>query len=74
MATTQSIGSFEIILDAGRALIQRKRDQFHAAQKRNKVYRATVEELSTLSDRGLNDLGIHRSAIKRIALEAANDI
>ena len=38
MATTQSISTIEILLDAGRTLIQRKRDQFHAIQRRNKVY------------------------------------
>lgn len=36
-----------------------------------KVYSSTVNELSNLSDRDLNDLGVHRSAIKGIAIEAA---
>lgn len=36
-----------------------------------KVYRATLTELNDLSNRELADLGIHRSAIKGIALEAA---
>ncbi len=36
-----------------------------------KVYRATVVELSNLSNRELADLGISRSMIKGIALEAA---
>jgi uncharacterized protein YjiS (DUF1127 family) len=35
------------------------------------VYRATVSELTFLSGRELADLGIHRSAIKSIAFEAA---
>ncbi|MBI1218681.1 MAG: DUF1127 domain-containing protein [Rhodobacteraceae bacterium] len=39
---------------------------------RRRVYRRTVEELSVLSDRELSDLGIHRSMIARVALEAAN--
>ncbi len=38
---------------------------------RNKVYRTTLNELSALTDRDLADLGISRSAIKSIALEAA---
>lgn len=36
-----------------------------------RVYRKTVAELSALSTRDLNDLGISPSMIKRIALEAA---
>ena len=35
------------------------------------LYRATVSELSSLSGRDLADLGIHQSAIKNIAYEAA---
>lgn len=40
-----------------------------AAQR--KVFRQTFNELSDLTNRELNDLGISRSAIKRIAIEAA---
>lgn len=36
-----------------------------------RLYRKTVNELSALSARDLDDLGISRSMIKRIALEAA---
>ncbi len=36
-----------------------------------RVYRKTVSELSELSTRELDDLGLSRSMIKRIALEAA---
>lgn len=36
-----------------------------------KVYRATINELSQLSGRELADLGISRSMIKSIAIEAA---
>ncbi len=36
-----------------------------------KLYRETVAELSALSNRELNDLGLSRSAIKGIALETA---
>ncbi|WP_380058346.1 DUF1127 domain-containing protein [Falsihalocynthiibacter sp. SS001] len=35
------------------------------------TYRTTVNELNALSGRELADLGIHRSMIKGIALEAA---
>lgn len=36
-----------------------------------KVYRQTFRELAELSDRDLNDLGLHRSAIRGIAYQAA---
>ena len=36
-----------------------------------RVYRRTLNELYTLSDRDLSDLGLSRSAIRGIALEAA---
>lgn len=35
------------------------------------VYRTTIRELEALSERELNDLGIHRSAIRGIAYKAA---
>ena len=35
-----------------------------------RVYRATVQELSQLTDRELADLGIHRSSINGIARES----
>ncbi|WBU61884.1 DUF1127 domain-containing protein [Paracoccus albus] len=41
------------------------------ARARRAVYRQTVSELSSLSARELDDLGIHRSMITRIASEAA---
>lgn len=34
------------------------------------LYRATVQELSQLSDRELADLGIHRAAINEIASQS----
>ncbi|SDE35451.1 protein of unknown function [Paracoccus isoporae] len=41
------------------------------ARARRAVYRQTVAELNSLSSRELDDLGIHRSMITRIAHEAA---
>lgn len=38
---------------------------------KNKIYRQTVSELSNLTNRELDDLGIHRSMIRAIATEAA---
>ncbi|NRA98639.1 MAG: DUF1127 domain-containing protein [Rhodobacteraceae bacterium] len=35
------------------------------------VYRDTLRELQSLSDRDLADLGLHRSLIRRTAYEAA---
>lgn len=35
-----------------------------------RLYRATVAELSQLSDRDLSDLGIHRSMVRTIARQA----
>ncbi|MEL6840664.1 MAG: DUF1127 domain-containing protein [Pseudomonadota bacterium] len=47
--------------------------QHDVAEKlaKRKVYRTTLNELRELSDRDLNDLGLSRSMIKGIALEAA---
>lgn len=47
------------------------RTQWAEAAEKRRVYRTTLNELSALSGRELADLGIHRSAIKGIALEAA---
>ncbi|MCT2540180.1 DUF1127 domain-containing protein [Sedimentimonas flavescens] len=44
---------------------------FSEALARRKVYRQTLRELKGLSSRELDDLGIHRSMITRIAMEAA---
>lgn len=43
------------------------------AQKRA-AYRATFNELSNLSTRELNDLGISRSSIRRCAYEAVYEV
>ncbi|SEK62293.1 DUF1127 domain-containing protein [Pacificibacter marinus] len=38
---------------------------------RYRVYRETLVELESLTDRDLNDLGLSRAGIKAVALEAA---
>ncbi|MDE3079231.1 MAG: DUF1127 domain-containing protein [Paracoccaceae bacterium] len=45
---------------------------FNEGVARRRVYRKTFDELSALSDRDLADLGIHRSLIAQVALDAAN--
>lgn len=40
---------------------------------RHRMYRQTVNELSSLSNRELADLGLHRSMIRRIAMQAAEE-
>lgn len=39
---------------------------------RCRVCRAAVNELADLSDRGLGDLGSHRSTVRELAAKAAN--
>ncbi|MDP1668452.1 DUF1127 domain-containing protein [Phaeovulum sp.] len=41
------------------------------ARQRRKVFRQTLRELGALSSRELTDLGIPRSMITRVAIEAA---
>lgn len=40
---------------------------------RYRMYRRTVNELSELSNRDLADLGLNRSMIRRVALQAAEE-
>ena len=55
------------IVAAFNGLVARMND----ARRRYSVYRQTVAELSSLSDRDLSDLGISRAAIETVANEAA---
>ena len=41
---------------------------------RYRLYRHTLRELNMLSEVELRDLGLHRSMLRRIALEAVNDV
>ncbi len=55
------------LMDRAAALVKSAKEALH----RRRVYNQTVSELRALSTRELNDLGIARSMITRIALEAA---
>ena len=46
-------------------------ETLRTAMARRAIYRQTVRELRALSDKDLGDLGIHRSEIRRMAIEAA---
>jgi uncharacterized protein YjiS (DUF1127 family) len=50
------------------------REDFETALTKRRAYSTTLNELSALSDRDLADLGLHRSGIKAVALEAARNI
>lgn len=68
MALATEIRSTETGLNAGLARL------FAALREglaRRRVYRQTLGELKSLSERELADLGLHRSMLTRIALEAA---
>lgn len=59
---------------AGFALNQRiatLRAEFADRMAKRKVYRTTIAELESLSNRDLSDLGLSRAMIKSIALETA---
>ncbi|TNJ40147.1 DUF1127 domain-containing protein [Phaeobacter sp. B1627] len=68
MATLNSINAQKTFAAGGVAhMLQVAREKF--AQYR--VYRETLNELNELSSRDLADLGLNRSMLKRVALEAA---
>ena len=71
MAITRSSSWLDAVLDASRTNFHQKRNQIRDALARRRVYRATYHELSMHTDRDLANLGIPRSSIRRLALEAA---
>lgn len=48
--------------------------RFGLFMRRRKAYRETFSELNACSSRDLNDLGIARSDIRRLAIEAADAV
>lgn len=73
MTVTRSNFGLDVVLDAGRSIIHHKRNRIRQILAKRKVYRATFSELAALTDRDLIDLGIPRSNIRRLAMEAAYD-
>ena len=65
--TTQSRG-FALTLGERLGAV---RARLAEAAAQRKVYRTTVAELDALSNRDLSDLGLSRSMIKSVAIEAA---
>ncbi len=54
--------------------IARNLSGLRASFKRARLARQTMRELNALSDRELDDLGIHRSAIKAVAYSCVADV
>lgn len=73
MAITRSDSELDVVLDAVRTFFHHSRNKIENALAKRKIYRSTYCELSALTDRDLRDLGIPRSNIKKLALEAAYD-
>jgi uncharacterized protein YjiS (DUF1127 family) len=68
MAYVNSTRSIDAaIADGVSNAVKNVRERFEQYQ----VYRTTLRELSALSGRELADLGMHRSQIRSIALDAA---
>ncbi|ASM72763.1 MULTISPECIES: DUF1127 domain-containing protein [Roseobacteraceae] len=65
-ATTYSSLTERLLATTARIL-----DAAAERQAKRAVYRKTFNELASLGDRDLADLGLHRSHIRRIATEAA---
>lgn len=60
------------MLQASRTYLDQQLERLRAHRERNRIYRTTMFELSSLTDRDLRDLGIPRGDIWRLATEAAN--
>ncbi len=56
------------------AIFGRVLAEIRSALQKRRVYKQTYTELSNLSTRELDDLGISRSMISRLAYEAANKV
>lgn len=47
------------------------RNDLRTRREQRRIYRNTLNELAALSDRELDDLGLHRSMIRGVAYHAA---
>ena len=71
---TQTLNFFKKIYKAiENAQMQRAIRLIQDRMMRNKIYRETYSELSRLTDKELNDIGISRGMIHSIAMEAYFD-
>ena len=68
MATTTHVAPGRVPALAAPAELLRG---LRARLSQHRRYRRTLDELSRLSDRQLADLGLHRSALRAVAFEAA---
>lgn len=71
MTDTSSNQASRDMLFAALTRVRQIQDQWSAARARRRKYQKATAELTALSNRELEDLGIPRSHIKRIAWEAA---
>ena len=61
-------------LARARDFLARERDAVRVGLKRREVYKATLCELSALSDRELHDIGITRGDIRYLAMQEARKV
>lgn len=73
MTIARTNNMLDVALDTSRTFLHHKLNEFKKRRARRKLYRDTFSELASLSDRALKDLGLPRSSLKRIAMEAAYD-
>ena len=66
MAIVHDIHEFEV------SIIDRARAAFGHWRARRAAFQQVIDELSVLSDRDLNDLGLSRFDIPRVARQAAD--
>lgn len=65
---TQSTDVTERVLAAAAHMFERAA----ARHAHHRIYRASLTELRTLSDRELEDIGMNRADLKKVALQAAD--
>lgn len=74
MAITRSNGAIHVLMDAGSTVFHQKLNEMKKAWAKRRLYNQTYAQLAAMSDRNLKDLGISRSGIKRMAMEAVYDL